>query len=394
MKPTSEKKIVFIQEEILRHYRLPIYKRLVDSSKYDWKFVAGQPRSSDDPTPIQDGILPAFKLRAFYLSIPFLNKYVYWQQGLLKLLSKEKIDVVIADACPWNMTSWFLPLVCKKRKISLIKWSHIIEREEKGLKKFLKKVELRKFDAFLSYGEKVKRILLDWGFDKKGTFIVYNSLDYDRQVKIREGMDEKEIDRFKQKLCGPNDLRLVVFVGRLTKEKKIGQVIDAIRLLNERGKKICCVIIGNGSYSEDSREMIRGYKLQTQIRVLNDLWEEKEVAMYLMAADLSVVPCGAGLVVMHSFVYGTPVLTHNEKYTLHPPEAEVVTHNKTGILYEEDNVVDLAEKMEEFLYPTSRKDEMSKECMEIIRRWYNPHYQENVIYEALDYVLSRNRRFC
>jgi glycosyltransferase involved in cell wall biosynthesis len=389
MMEKPEKRTVFIQEEILRHYRLPIYKRLAASSKYDWRFVAGQPRDGDDPTPIPDGILPEIKLKARYVYVPFLKRHVYWQQGLLKLLSKERVDVVIADACPWNLTTWLLPVVCRPRKISLIKWSHIIEREEKGIRKFLKKIELRKFHAFLSYGKKVKEILADWGFEREKAFIVYNSLDYDEQVRIREKMDGETIRRFKEEICGEKDSRLVVFVGRLTKEKKIVQIIEAIRRLRERGRRVCSVLIGNGSYSPRLKEMIRQVDLEGQIRVLNDLWEEKDVGRYLMAADLSVVPCGAGLVVMHSFVYGTPVLTHNQAHTLHPPEAEVILPGRTGIFYEEDDVGDLVQKMEDFLYPVSGKAAMSKACKEIIEKYYNPHYQERVIHEAVDYVLSQ-----
>lgn len=387
----SEEKTILIQEEILRHYRLPIYKKLLDSSKYDWKFVAGQPRTGDDPKTIEDGILPAFKLKALYLSIPYFHKYVYWQRGLLRLLAKEKIDVVIADACPWNLTGWFLPFVCKRKDIPLIKWSHILEREERGLKRFLKKMELSKFDAFLSYGQRVKKRLADLGFHGKATFVVYNSLDYDKQVRIRNSIGDKEVMDFKRRICGQYDPRLVVFVGRLTKEKRVDQLIHAIDLLKEKDRRVCCAIIGNGSCSDYYKMMIVESHLDGQVRILNNLWDEKDVGMYLMAADLSAVPCGAGLVVMHSFVYGTPVLTHNEKYTLHPPEAEVVVNKETGILYEENNITDLAEKMEEFLYPMPKKEMMSKQCMEIVDKYYNPYYQEKVIYEAIDYVLSKKK---
>jgi glycosyltransferase involved in cell wall biosynthesis len=246
---------------------------------------------------------------------------------------------------------------------------------------------LRKFDAFLSYGKKIKEILTRWGFDSKRTFIVYNSLNYDEQVKIRNTTDHKEIIRFKNKICGQDDPKLVVFIGRFIKEKKLEHLIHAIKLLRERGKTVYCILIGNGSYSDSYKALIKEHKLDSQIKVLNNLWEEKQVSQFLMAADLTVVPCGAGLVIMHSFVYGTPVLTHNEKYTLHPPEFEILINNKTGILYEEDNVLDLADKMGEFLYPVSKKDKMSKYCMEVMDKYYNPHYQEKVISEAIDFVL-------
>ena len=101
-----------------------------------------------------------------------------------------------------------------------------------------------------------------------------------------------------------------------------------------------------------------------------------------MAADLSVIPSGAGLSVIHSMVFGTPVLLH-DRLEYHGPEWEAVEEGKTGFFYKYDDVNDLAEKMETALYPVPRKQGMEAACKQMIHERYNPHKQVNIFVDAV-----------
>jgi hypothetical protein len=44
------------------------------------------------------------------------------------------------------------------------------------------------------------------------------------------------------------------------------------------------------------------------------------------------------------------------------------------------------------LFPVSCKHNMSKACMDLIDKYYTPHYQERVIIQALNYVLPSQKQ--
>ena len=152
------------------------------------------------------------------------------------------------------------------------------------------------------------------------------------------------------------------------------------------------IVIGDGREEGPLREQADQLKLGDRAMFYGPCYQEKELASIISASDLCVVPREVGLVVMHSFVYGTPVLTCENSAWRHGPELEVVVEGKTGGLYRDGNVVDLADKMEAMLYPVPAKQHMRRACMRIIDEEYTPEYQERVIIQAINSVLPPERQ--
>jgi hypothetical protein len=77
---------------------------------------------------------------------------------------------------------------------------------------------------------------------------------------------------------------------------------------------------------------------------------------------------------------------------MHGPEIETVIERKTGIFFNDGDVHNLVEKMEQMLYPKPSKNEMSRNCMKMIDQYYTPQYQERVIIQSLNYVLPAEKQ--
>ena len=64
--------------------------------------------------------------------------------------------------------------------------------------------------------------MIDSGFDPNRVFTVYNSLDYYLHTKLYEERNLNELEKLKSELFPDNStLPVVIFIGRLTEEKKI-----------------------------------------------------------------------------------------------------------------------------------------------------------------------------
>ena len=90
-------------------------------------------------------------------------------------------------------------------------------------------------------------------------------------------------------------------------------------------------------------------------------------------------PGNIGLTAMHSMVFGTPCITHND-FPYQMPEFEAIHEGITGTFFEKDNVDDLAfHIIKWFEEKGSLREEVRKACMNEIDTSWNPHFQIEVL---------------
>ena len=102
----------------------------------------------------------------------------------------------------------------------------------------------------------------------------------------------------------------VVFVGRLTKQKRVGVLLNALSLLSSRGLPLDLTVVGDGP----ERGMLEGRAsapdLAGRVRFTGEVPPE-EVPEHLSHARLLVLPSvdeGLGLVIAEALVSGAPVV--------------------------------------------------------------------------------------
>ena len=118
--------------------------------------------------------------------------------------------------------------------------------------------------------------------------------------------------------------------------------------------------------------------MQSYVWVYGPCYEEKILGDLLFNAEICIVPGDVGLTIMHSFVYGTPVITHNN-FPKHGPEFDAITDGVTGSFFIENSLDDLCCKINSWLLiSTEKREEVSKKCEEIISEKYNPKSQLNI----------------
>lgn len=321
------------------HYRAALWERLLEDSSLDIRFLYGEGatssiRSIDLSEPRWRGKQSRFqRIRNVHL-----RKLLVWQRGVLAQVRKTDARVLVLLGQMYILSMWLAVWIAKRRGIAVLFWGHGAYGREGRLKRRFRNRFLRLADGVLVYGEHARGLLIADGFPPERVRVVYNSLDHARQLAIRESFIEPGFfagqDWFRQ-----TSAPTLLFVGRLTPQKQIDRLIDAVVRLRDQGRVFNLLLVGDGP--EFGRLRALAADLAGQVHFYGACYDEESLGRLIANADLCVSPGEVGLTAMHALGYGTPVCTHDDM-TRQMPEAEAIVEGRTGVLFDYDNKMNLA----------------------------------------------------
>jgi glycosyltransferase involved in cell wall biosynthesis len=229
------------------------------------------------------------------------------------------------------------------------------------------------------YGNYARELMIKEGFNPDKLYTIHNSLAYDDQVKVRKQLLIKPVykDHFRNE--SPN----LFFVGRLTKIKKLDMVLKAMAQLKETGKQFNMTFIGGGSVQGELEELAEELGIKENVWFYGPSYDEKVLGEMIFNADLCVSPGNIGLTAMHSLVFGTPAITHDD-FPHQMPEFEAIIDGKTGTFFKNGSIDSLAEGIARWFdkHKNDRED-VRKACMKEIDENWTPQFQLNVLRDHL-----------
>lgn len=381
---------VFLQYNCIPHYRARIFELLSAHPEVEFSILA----DSRPDTPYLKTLsgesgrdIRFFKAETRILHVPFLPD-LYWQADAVKKVWRERPDVVISLGTPYSLTAWALVIVGRLRRMPVLLWGHGLLGDERGPKWWLRRALYRLASGQLLYGEHARDLLVKKGFNEETLFVVYNSLDFDEQQRVAEGITKKDVETFRDSLnVGANE-GLAVFTGRLQKVKRLDMLLHAIAILANKNEMVHVALVGEGDEEVALKQLAADLGVSDQVHFLGASYDETFLGTVISASDVSVIPSGAGLSVMHALVYGTPVVLH-DRLEQHFPEWEAVIEGETGVFYQYGNVEDLAEKIHCTIFGGQDRGAVASACKEMIYIKYNPHRQLNTFVDAVRKSLER-----
>jgi glycosyltransferase involved in cell wall biosynthesis len=382
----NHKKVAMVQY-VLVHYREPIfYLMCKQSDEYELTFFSDSTNTYGTVKTI-DSAKAELAVEKGGLRWRFIkNRYYHnwcWQSGVLRLSLGREFDTIIYEGSVYYLSTWIGALLAKMTGKRVLMWGHGFLRDERGSKSWIRKTFYRLADGHLLYHNRAKEILVKKGFKPENLYVVYNSLDYDAQIKIRSQISKEDIASCRQKLFKNPDRPILLFIGRLTPQKKLGMMIEAAKLLKDRGRECNILFVGDGPASEELQKLAKQVNLDDNVCMYGACYEEKEIARLISASDICVAPGEVGLTCMHSLVYGKPVITHDNP-DFQGPEYEAITPGYNGAFFKKDDVQDLANTIERWLQENKDPSVVASRCHEVIDQYYNPHYQINVVNAAVN----------
>ena len=199
---------------------------------------------------------------------------------------------------------------------------------------------------FIGLAEKIRRCAFAIAISSFGRSQMYRTVDHDQWHKIHVVHCGLESDFFSTVPIFSRAALGLVCVGRLCEQKGQLLLIDAVRLLRERGVNVSLTLAGDGELRSVIEELIRRYQLETNISITGWLGSDA-VREQLIKARALVLPSfaeGLPVVIMEAMALKRPVIS-----TFVAGIPELVTEGEQGWLVPAGDVEALAKAIQSCL---------------------------------------------
>lgn len=352
-------------------YRERIFSLIDEYYDCDWYFGYTK-------TDIKEMDTSVLKRVIYYKTIG--NSRASWQRGIVRLLFKKEYNTFLMLAESRNLTIYlflFLLRFFPNKRVYL--WTHGLYGKESSFEAKLKMWIYSHASGVFLYGNYSKQLLMEKGFPESRLFVIHNSLFYERQKAIRDSIHPSDI-YFRH--FGNNN-PVLIFIGRLTKVKRLDMLINAVALLKQWGCTYNIVFVGDGEMRQDLKYLVTKKDLANNVWFYGACYEEQTNAELIYNADLCVAPGNVGLTAMHTMVFGCPVITHND-FKWQMPEFEAIIKGVTGDFFKYGDTESLAETINDwFVLKQNKREAVRQACYNEIDTQWTPQFQLEVIKKGL-----------
>ena len=226
---------------------------------------------------------------------------------------------------------------------------------------YLEKMEIEAAmlcDHVVTLNQSLKSWLISKGVDESKISIVPNSVHLRNEDYIHSQT---------------NDVYTFGFAGSITAYEGLDDLIEAIRLLKNKGVPIKLRVAGSGTYFSTLKKLVTDYKLEKQIKLLgripNSAIEEfyKTVdAIVIPRKDYKVTRLVTPLKLVEAMNYGKPVVCSNL-----PALKEVVSDGIDGLLFQSGSAADLALTLEDLMARPDKGLSLARAAHEKIANDFN-----------------------
>ena len=194
------------------------------------------------------------------------------------------------------------------------------------------------YDLLVGYKIKAEKRVIPTGIDLA---------KFDRPELSRE-----DIKKLRFKLGIAEDEVMLLSLSRISYEKNIQAIVEALPIVLEENAKVKLVIVGDGPYAEDIKALVTQLHIEDSV-TLTGMIAPSDTALYYKAADFFISASTSetqGLTYLESLASGTPIIAHGNPYL-----DNVIGDKTFGTLYYENR--DLAGAILEAILATPDMDE-------------------------------------
>lgn len=354
-------------------YRAPIYRLIDKNFDCKWYFC----RNPKEKLKFMDYT----ELKKSDLCIKEHFIYKDWGYYTSNHDIDYNVDYVFLPQVIRNFSVWWILIKLRLfyPQTKVIIWGHGAYGWESKIQLLIKRLFFHLADMVLVYGNFSYDLMIKHGLCKKDSLhIIYNSLDYDKQKKLRNSLGSSVFhDHFHNKFNN------IIFIGRLTKIKNLDYLLEALAILKNNLEYYNVTFVGDGAMKHILETFAKDKGLIDNVWFYGETYSEEEISLIVNSADLCVSPGNVGLTAMHALTYGTPVITH-DRFELQMPEFEAIKKRITGDFYKYGSVESLASTISNWFKSHPHKDNVVySNCISCIDTCWNPHNQLNILKSIL-----------
>ena len=150
--------------------------------------------------------------------------------------------------------------------------------------------------------------------------------------RYHTGEDDSWRKQIREKYGISDDITVLIYVGRLAKEKNIGELIRYEE--KAKAKKTILMLVGDGPYRADLENQVKSRKMEKEV-IFTGMIPQKEVNRYYQAGDIFVSASTSetqGMTYGEALAAGLPLLCRKDDCL-----KGVVTDEKNGWQYENES---------------------------------------------------------
>lgn len=206
-------------------------------------------------------------------------------------------------------------------------------------------------ELLVSYGTKTPIDIVPTGIELDR--FKDSNVDLNKSKKIRESLNIKD------------DEKLLIFVGRVAKEKSIDMIIEAFKKVKENNLKVKLLVVGDGPSLNDLKELTNSLDLNDYITYVGKKPFD-EVPIYYKAADAFISASTSetqGMTYIEALASGLIVLAHYDEVL-----SDIVKENENGFFF--NDVSGIYKAIEKFNQLDSNKlIEMKKTAVSSVLKY-------------------------
>ena len=283
--------------------------------------ISGEVETGEaDYLALRDSDLPVVRLAGLGRSVRLLGDLTAFV-SLIRLMRDERPDIVHTHTAKAGFVGRLAAIVAGVPVVVHTYHGHLLHSYfwppvARSIR-FVEAALARRTTALVAVGSRVRDELLEAGIGDPDRFLVFAPGVAEPSVK--DQVTERRT------LGLSSDDRVVLFVGRLTRVKRVDRLLEAMVEVQEAIPSALLVVAGDGELSDELRRMAT----QAGVRVMFLGWRSDVASLYA-AADLAVLSSdneGMPVSLLEAAMSGVPAVTTDAGSA-----SEVVVDGVTGVV--------------------------------------------------------------
>ena len=360
---------VVVEHPALPHYRVPLFRAIAARPGvrlHVWYGDEDPTLENVSPDGFEATLSPVRQVR-----LPRLGPLI-WHPAQWSTATRDDADVLVLAANTRYLS--LVPGLLRARRagIPTVVWGHHYSKAPSAWRDATRRSMTRLADAVLTYDARTAAALVAAGVPERKVFVAANGLDRAPiDAARREWLDAPgRLEAFRaERLPGPGPV--LIFTGRLYADNRLDVAVEALAHLRRERPDARLVVVGEGEPERARLEAVaRASGVADAIVWAGAIFDEAEIAPWMLSADVSVYPTNSGLSIVHAFNYGVPVVVA-APLERHNPEIMALEDGVNGLVAESLDPADFAAACARPLDDPALRARLSQAALETARDSFN-----------------------
>lgn len=369
----AKRKVIFIlkQEE---PYRTPLLKRISH-----WKDINLKVFYCDNSYLLDASTVKSINKRisGMQIKFPLIDEKNWINPYIWRILSDNKPDIIIIGGY-YHLTMLFAIFLASIYRVPYIinSESHFSTKRnifKSFIKKYFLSLIIRRASAYLPTGKYAGEYLIYYGADSEKIFYFPNTPDIDYFINESNKYREKKWN-IKENL-GIDSEYVIIYVGRLIKEKGLFTLLRAFKEVKKNYKKLALLLVGDGILKASLKRYLKNNEIQG-VYFIGSV-PNKEIPRYYAISDIFVLPSYYepwGVVVNEAMASSLPVILSDKVGA----NGDLLKEGENGFSFKSGNWRELAELIKKLLENTEKMSKMGNMSRRIIKGFDYSYCEENL----------------